>query len=177
MSAKGASELVFEMRHLIAAQVSLIKEGILIRGAITVGDAVQSWRIVFGPAVVRAYDLESAKNGPPRIVVDIEAISKFLPTQETESVVSNLTEIEGSCTYIDYFGSAEAEFNVPEQEFPLFIEKHRDLIKEGLKKFEGQPRVLGKYEWLTKYHNRKIDEIQNMETGNLNHLKIISEQA
>jgi hypothetical protein len=44
--------------------------GILIRGAITVGDIVHDDSIVFGPALNRAYELESQQAIYPRIILD-----------------------------------------------------------------------------------------------------------
>jgi hypothetical protein len=42
--------LVFaELLHLVITQMRLISEGILVRGALTAGDLVKSWNVVYGP--------------------------------------------------------------------------------------------------------------------------------
>src|SRR5215469_7279759 len=54
-------EFLFELEHLTTAQIALLSENIVIRGAVTIGDIVQSWGIVYGPAVVRAYEWRTKK--------------------------------------------------------------------------------------------------------------------
>jgi hypothetical protein len=153
---------IFELRSVLNAQIALISEGILIRGAITVDDIVQSWGIVYGPAVVKAYALENQKGSPPRIVVDEDALAELRPElkkDKSDSVLSSLIKRDGSTTYIDYLRACEGEFNVPEQEYPMFLAKHRDLVRHGLSTYAAEPRVLPKYEWLKTYHDRCIETI------------------
>lgn len=151
----------FELRSILGAQVALIPEGIPIRGAITIGEVVQSWRIVYGPGVIRAYDLERVKGSPPRIIVDQKALDFFGPAIETgglSSKVSCLLRKEGAISYINYLGACEREFNVPDQEYSIFLGLHRDLIRKGLAKYEANSAVLSKYQWLRDYHNSIVEE-------------------
>jgi hypothetical protein len=152
--------LLWELRGILQAQLALIPKGILIRGAVTVGEIVRSWGRVYGPAVLRAYDLESADGSPPRIVVDEEALRLLVPALEKEEGLKDeldgLVTIEGSTKFLDYLGACEAELNVPEQEYPLFLELHRDLIRNGLARYVDSPKVLSKYEWLKNYHSRTV---------------------
>jgi hypothetical protein len=151
----------FELRSILHAQIALIPRGITVRGAVTIGDIVQSWKIVYGPAVVRAYELESRKNSPPRIVVDSEALSSLRSGSGGEAISKDLEELvrtEGGVSYLDYLSACEGELNVPEQEYPLFVKHHRDLIRRGLEKYAGRPSILAKYEWLKGYHERVLRE-------------------
>jgi hypothetical protein len=75
---------IFELRNVLHAQIALIPEGIPVRGAVTIGDVVRSWGRVYGRAVVRAYELESRKGGPPRITIDDEALAILQPAIERE---------------------------------------------------------------------------------------------
>lgn len=154
-----ARNLAFELRSLLNAQIALISEGILIRGAVTVGDIVQSWGIVYGPAVVKAHVLEDQKGSPPRIVVDEQALALATTEEEnSDSELSGVVTKDGSVSYVDYLGACEAEFNVPEQEYPIFLKIHRDLIRENLAKYSLNSRVLSKYLWLKEYHERALEE-------------------
>jgi hypothetical protein len=152
---------IFELRSLLNAQIALLSEGILIRGAVTIGEIVQSWGIVYGPAVVRAYTLERQKDSPPRITVDEEALALIRPAIEEVLLGSELAALlreDGSTTYLDYLRACCLKFIVPEQEYPLFLKIHRDLIRTGLTKYAATPSVLKKYEWLKEYHDHTIDE-------------------
>lgn len=150
---------IFELRSVLQAQIALIPQGILIRGAITIGDAVQSWGRVYGHAVIRAYELEDQKALFPRVIIDDEALERLLPAIKKEGLDSDLARLlrrEGSVVYLDYLSACEAELNVPEQEYPIFLALHRDLIVKGLANNAGRPAVLAKYEWLRDYHERVL---------------------
>jgi hypothetical protein len=115
--------------------MSLIPQNVLVRGAVTIGDSVQSWGRVYGRAIVRAYDLERVPGEPARIVVDEEALTSIRPAIEREGLGSELRSLvkeEGSRAYLDYLRACEGELNVPEQEYPIFLKLHRDLIRNGL---------------------------------------------
>lgn len=67
--AEPSLQFFSQLMRLMFAQSSLLAdEGIAIRGAITIGKVVKSWRQPYGPAVVRAYERDQAKY--PRIVID-----------------------------------------------------------------------------------------------------------
>lgn len=160
-SAHKPKKFIFELRHILHTHIALIPQGIIVRGAVTIGDVVQSWRVVYGQGVVRAYDLESKKDSPPRIVVDTDALAKLRLDFEQEGLngeLNGLIRTEDSVTYLDYLRACEVELNVPKQEYPLFLRLHRDLIRSCLRKYADRPGVLQKYEWLKVYHNRTLLE-------------------
>jgi hypothetical protein len=140
--------------------MALIPLGILLRGAVTIGDIVQSWGVVYGPGVVRAYEIESRKGGAPVIVIDDETLKSVAPAIEKDHSawqLDGLVRNEGKMTYLDYLRACENELNVPEQEYSLFLALHRDLIRNGLMKHTRTP-ILAKYEWLKDYHERTLRE-------------------
>jgi hypothetical protein len=152
---------LFELRSVLHSQIALIPRGITVRGAVTIGEIVQSWKVVYGPGVVRAYELESMKDSPPRIVIDTDALSSVRPAIERENLTGELDGLirtEGSITYLDYLRACENELNVPEQEYSMFLRHHRDLIRSGLQKHTEQPGVLKKYEWLRDYHQKTLED-------------------
>jgi hypothetical protein len=156
-SDRKPKNFIFELRHILHSQIALIPQGITVRGAVTIADVVQSWRVVCGKGVVRAYELESRKDSPPRIVVDSEVLAGLRLDSEREDL-NALIRTEDSVTYLDYLRACEVELSVPEQEYPLFLGLHRDLIRACSRKYADSPRVVKKYEWLKSYHNRTLSE-------------------
>jgi hypothetical protein len=77
-------------------QVIASWSGLLIRGAITIGDIVHDDSIVFGPALNRAYELESQQAIYPRIILDPDVGDGFgeLPPFMAK---------EGGLTFLDPF--------------------------------------------------------------------------
>ncbi len=152
---------LFELRSILYSQIALIPRGITVRGAVTIGEIVQSWKVVYGRGVIRAYELESMKDSPPRIVIDNDALSSVRPAIEREDLTEELDGLirtEGSMTYLDYLRACEGELNVPEQEYSMFLRHHRDLIRSGLQEQAARPGVLRKYEWLKDYHQRTLED-------------------
>ena len=58
------------IRDCIFLYLSLLTKGILLRGGITKGELYHDGNIVFGPALIKAYKIESKYSIYPRIVVD-----------------------------------------------------------------------------------------------------------
>jgi hypothetical protein len=58
------------LREMATIQLMTMSMGFLMRGGITVGDIIHDEEVVFGPALNRAYELESKVAIYPRIVVD-----------------------------------------------------------------------------------------------------------
>lgn len=164
---------LFELRSILHAQIALIPRGITVRGAVTIGEIVQSWRVVYGKGIVRAYELESTRDSPPRIVIDAEALASLRPAIEMnnlENELNGLTRTENGVTYLDYLSATEGELNVPEQEYPMFLNLHRDLIRSGLEKYADRPKILRKYEWMASYHKTVLTE--RFGTGVPPHLQV-----
>ena len=131
------------------AQVALIPEGVAIRGAVTIGDIVQSWGVVYGPAVVRAYELESVKGGPPRIVIDDKALSLLQPPLDGERLADRelgLARQEGTALYLDYLNTlAKVELRSQNGDYPKFLRRFiADFIRRCLAKYGEKPEVVGK---------------------------------
>jgi len=160
MTQSSYAFFIYELKSILRAQVALIPEGVTIRGAITVGNIVQSWDVVYGPAVVRAYDLESAKPGHPRIVIDEEALSLLDPELDGEKLISELglARRDGTTIYLDYLNACDVELRAQDDEYQRFLEIHRDFIKKALARYSNSAEVLPKYEWLRRYHQCILKE-------------------
>jgi hypothetical protein len=68
----GEGLLYCELLELVFIQAELIADGVLLRGSITFGDIFIDDKMVFGPALIRAYELEDQVAIAPRVIVDPE---------------------------------------------------------------------------------------------------------
>jgi hypothetical protein len=66
-----------ELRYLALVQAVLIEKGLLLRGAVTLGDIERSYGVLFGPGLISAYELERDYAQYPRIIVDQKLIESL----------------------------------------------------------------------------------------------------
>lgn len=149
---------ILDMLHL---QMELLSKGILLRGGITVGKLYHKNNIVFGPAMIKAYKMESQEAIYPRIIVDenlYERARKNCPEQNTEEMevkyIEDLlyTDIEDGYKFINYI-ECGSEFDNGEDFFHYLLEAQK-IIKKGLE--DSSEKVLPKFEWMKKYFNSLI---------------------
>jgi hypothetical protein len=145
----------------------LLDEGILLRGGITVGDVALSYGQLFGPAVIRGYELESQVARFPRIVVGEEVLKEVKANPalwthndgETElrAVRSLLRRDFDGEYFVDYLRILEGELDEP-GDYPRLLELHNEFIKQGMQRYKGKASVLPKYKWLREYHRYTVNE-------------------
>lgn len=161
----------WELYDLLHAQIALIESGVLIRAGVTVGDAYVGLRgegPVFGPAMIRAYDIESQEAIFPRVVIDDHAIAEHRTDprlrsedntleDEIDAVDSLLGTGEDGTRFIDYLRASRKEFE-DLGSYLKFLERHGDLVCKGRTQ-NWDRRTRRKYEWLACYHNRCVTEL------------------
>lgn len=170
-----------ELLDLLHAQIQCVGSGVVIRAGVTIGDAhvgLDGRGPVFGPAMVRAYELETHEAVNPRIVIDKSAYETFLTdtrlhyegnSAELEaSYVDRLLRVDTDGTrFIDYLVASESEF-ASSLEYFSFLDSHAKLVRDKLAATTG--RVRAKFEWLAAYHNctvrQIIDEFNSNERSN-----------
>ena len=137
----------------------LIIKGYLLRGGLTYGDIYHDSNVIFGPAMINAYDLESTLAIYPRIIIDKEIIEfgrKYLPDffneNMTNYIFNYVSEDNDEKYYIDYFDKGvETFWEITENE-KEFIHSLKQLIENGLK--EEDKSVLRKYVWMKDKYNK-----------------------
>jgi len=136
-----------ELDNLCEIQNRLFNQQVLVRGGITVGDLFWNPRLLFGPGLVRAYELEHKLALQPRIIVD--------------PVVLNMTDKDCYVTrdadgnwFIDYL-SRGVVFYMGEDE-DRFYAKARKFIEDGLRNSVELDSTRIKYLWLANYFNEII---------------------
>ncbi len=121
-------------------QCDLAKHGIWIRGGISFGDLSfeKEKNVIFGPALIDAYDLEAKVAKVPRVLVS-QIFLKYLDCETTAEIIAALnTKIHDnwSSSVLYSWRIGEAEYNSFKRDYPLFVdylgqfliaEKHEEL--------------------------------------------------
>lgn len=156
--------LFYTLLPLVWLQAELLwKHEMILRGAITIGDLYHDDDMVFGPALVEAYHLESKIAKYPRIIVantlkedffewkkELGADPNKLWDHENEERYTygneGLLTKDGDYYYVDYLKNIQTELDNPEYypDFLLFAEK---FVAKNLA-MELADDVREKYEWL-----------------------------
>jgi|GEM_PF-3155287 len=178
----AALSLLGELSFNIVSQGKLFyQHGKFLRGAITFGKffSDEGKALLFGPAIARAYTIESNYAFYPRIYIDpcvLEVLHNILlpqyPFGKSDGCVTTgtkddfltnfyswITKGDDGIWFLDYLGNFRLWF--PQDENPcLFISRHKSTIEEilNLPNDHLTDSMLLKYLWLANYHNRTIDK-------------------
>lgn len=157
---------VFWMINSIALTViSLTERGFLLRGAVTIGDLHHTSRHVVGPAMVKAYEMESKLACHPRVIIDPAVLTLACrrrskhhnAEQEEEDVRGFITEDTDGQLFIDYisWNAVVAVAGADDFGYPSYLATMSGLLRAGLA--HEDPRVAAKYLWL---HLRYVSAIE-----------------
>lgn len=164
---KGRGTVYWELYDLLHAQAELIRNKVLLRGAVTIGDIYVRDGITFGPGLVRAYELESTVALYPRIIVDPAIFARMsvdpgIRDHSYEEEIGYLRQLLSRGTdgiwFIDYLRAFESEVDHQEDYLRLLMD-HRDLISEMLQNVSKVDSIVTKYGWLRNYHNRWVKQL------------------
>lgn len=141
-----------------------LKNGFIARGAITYGDLFydNEKNIWFGPAMNRAYFLESKQARFPRVIIDPEYAENLFEFNEKEYRSNSATkESNGKILcrdtdgfiYLNYLNSVklgmnQMVYNDVIRNALILCRRERSLIRETN---ELQESIKNKYDWLEKY--------------------------
>lgn len=149
---EGYDEL---MKMLRSFQFRMSHDGYFLRGGITFGDVIHKSEMIFGPAVVKAYELESHHADYPRIIITTETITEifqqidnymserqgngFIYTEEDKTKMLK-QDIDGYM-YIDYL----TEYQEHSNNLLLAIEKNLQ---------KADSKIVWKMEWIREKINK-----------------------
>lgn len=156
--------LLLDIIHL---QLEMMGLGILMRGGVTAGKLYHNDHIVYGPAMIDAYELESKRAIYPRVLVNPIIIEEGMknalhdPEDELEQLLSLLEKDEDHQLFIDYM----FQWQEIDEESAYFdaLDTTKSLIKDQLQSLQD-PGVLLKYNWLKRYYNKTLDKLKPQYT-------------
>jgi hypothetical protein len=159
--------LNFECMILAHAQCrEIFSSGILLRGAICIGDLFIGDHATFGPALIDAYDIESQIAVFPRIVIDHELLRTARETATQPIWDDHITRGEDGVYFVDYlFGQCLDRWSFPEENsLDMFgmLESHQNFVQELLKIWTERTeyRKRQKAIWLANYHNMTVNRLR-----------------
>jgi hypothetical protein len=133
------------------------------RGALTVGNVHVDEQMIFGPALIAAYELESHFATYPRIVIDPKVFKELArdpllkkgghDLRTEKKYLSSLLKRDADGLYfVDYLKGMIGEFDDPSYELE-FVLYHKKFIVAAAKGCTAMGSVAAKYLWLANYHN------------------------
>jgi len=160
---------------IIHYQIPLANCGFFLRGGIAYGKLYHSGQVVFGPALIEAYQLESQIAHYPRVIFNQEIIRPALDTTPPQNTpkdeldyIHNLikeTEMDGFY-YVDFI-SQRGEFDFQE-EYLEFLKHIKGCIEKELLTNLKRPDILQKYAWLKTYYISVINQLSSIERDTYN---------
>lgn len=164
--ALGEESAAFSLVNEMALTITeLAYRGFLMRGAITVGKLVHTDEYLVGPAMVRAYEMESKRAVFPRVLIDrrvLTAAKRYhaehhSPGEEAQFVRDFMTKdpLDGQY-YFDYvsFDSVVADVGGEVHLYGQYLLSLATMLRSGLR--DRDPKVQAKYLWL---HRQFVDAV------------------
>lgn len=142
-------------------QSHLATEGIFIRGGVTYGDIFYEKHRIFGPAMMRAYDLESQYADFPRVIVDERCRGDFDHGIDDCKRYGLLKKDKDGFLCINHFSilASKSKAMIKDGEKRILI---RDTIKskieKNIKEYKNKERILRKYYWLANEYNNILSK-------------------
>ena len=155
--ADGEVDLGLAFLMISQYQLSMVKHGFFVRGAIAVGELYMDDQIVFGDALIEAYEGESQLARDPRVVLTKSAeklvrshIRYYGEIQHSPQYQELLIDNDGQ-VFVHYLGAAFDE----DDRSPCvdILTTHRSEVESLLKQFSDRPNIWSKYAWAARYHN------------------------
>jgi len=161
--------------------VKSIAHGCFLRGTLTVGPHWEDKRTFFGPAFIKAYEMERSLALWPRCIIDPVALSRpdICPRKPWQKRFRYILKGSDGLPYLDYLGYSfsarltlmiDSQGSEPEtdiEDFPklftVILNLHKSMICSAIEQVKsdhaGKMLLLSKYYPLAKYHNTVIYRI------------------
>lgn len=140
-----------------------------LRGAIVYGPVCHTKELVFGPAMVRAYEMERKDAKWPRVIVSPDLIPLLSEETRQFAFTYMLSKDENGTLFVDYLryiylcklGDKTDDTNEPPSFLPdeFVFRQHRHSIEEALNDRLLTSHVLSPLYQAVVYHNYSIDKI------------------
>jgi hypothetical protein len=142
----------------------LMTEGILLRGAITIGKLIHTDNgVIMGQALIDAYEIEKSVASQARIVISDKLLCELnYPLKAKRNRYpyhQYLTRFEDGCVgfhQMIYFQVLQSWTEMDDTKMKTGLKKIRKTIIDGLDSTFQQPDIFSKYVWLKDQYNELI---------------------
>jgi|SRR5580704_655887 hypothetical protein len=133
----SGGDLYYETKNLAFAQGALINEGVLLRGALTLGLLERTYKVLFGPGLIAGYELERHYAKFPRIILSPDLFRQNKATRllwahefkEEMKYIGEYVKRDDGVVFIDYRpGEKRAE---PKPRLSIFCKLIRSSLSVG----------------------------------------------
>src|SRR6267142_1263956 len=100
-----------EIRYIAMVQAVLIEKGLLLRGAITIGEMERSYGVLFGPGLISAYELERDYAQYSRIIVDDRLLDMVKSKSSLKALAKCSRLDDDGVMFLDYLGFMKKALN------------------------------------------------------------------
>lgn len=145
---------------LLVLTSNLIGFGLLLRGGVARGEIFHDGGLVFGPALIQAYELESKIASTPRVILS-EELSARWGERETSGALPWITSSDGHMFFNFLPPFMGNPFFTDQQLWQSRLEPIRALILNKAQDATCPDNVFSKYLWLADYFDRVCDEQPN----------------
>jgi hypothetical protein len=152
-------ELLAIIKSVAALQSRLVMRGFFVRGAIAIGLHYMDDEIVFGEAILEAYDQESNVALNPRVILAPSAVSslakhreKYEEREEQAPQADVLLKDTDGKYFVNYlaFLTAPPGRSCPGEDD---MRQHKRRVSYELQSKIARPRIWTKYIWAAKFHD------------------------
>lgn len=167
-----------------------------LRGGIVYGKLYDSKELIFGPALIKAYELEK-KAIWPRVIIHKNVITQLSPERIRKSLCENFRQDDNGLFYVDYLRDLFHIYHVRKSELVLkkkdentpmttespdpieFLRGHKTKVEMELTNYDNSKsknqRILAKYESLAKYHNLIVEQFSDTLMNLIGNTNLIRE--
>jgi hypothetical protein len=161
------SEVFHTLLSILWVIINFVDHGILCRGGLAYGKIIHNDKVLFGPALIQAYETESKAALFPRVILDesiIELGEKYHGRQhraehEREYLMQLVSKDTDGMYFIDYFAGAQSELDEPEYGMPDYINNLRKIIISNVG--NNKPDMKVKYGWMRDKFNRLVRQFKD----------------
>jgi hypothetical protein len=155
-------------------QTTLLEHGVFVRGAIAAGGMHVDGNLMFGPAFLKAYDVESLAVWP-RVVIDPSVLSVQGAAEWLRHMAARDKD---GLLFVDYLKATLVTAISFEVEVALrsgrdayshvnapiacgYFRRHAEQIVESVRRchWERDAKLIQKFHWLAAYHNQTIGDL------------------
>ncbi len=168
-----SSEAFISLAHIVARiQFGVMRRQFFLRGGMSTGGHYEKKGVAFGPAYIKAYELEK-RSIWPRVLVDPLALKKLPPERVFAALESYLSQDESGLCYLNYLHLLMVQQSLLLSEKRLTKEelthldlaeplhKHKQYLVAAVEILRDNSRLdlLPRYHAVAAYHNSYVKEV------------------